>query len=71
MSDKDSRAPIQQAEDELIAARQRVDEQLQIVHRLEAAGRDDNEAQRKLETLLEALEIAQQRHKSLHRGNQG
>jgi hypothetical protein len=74
MSDKNSstraqEARAQEAEDELNAARQRVDAQLQIVHRLEAAGEDDKEAQRELETLLEALEVVQQNHKALLRNH--
>jgi len=45
-----------------------IDEQLKKVHRLEAQGQDDTAAQQKLESLLEKLEAAQQKHQTARRG---
>jgi hypothetical protein len=53
------------ADRDLADAKQRVDAQLEIIHRLEALGRDDVKAQQKLEALLETLEAAQQQRKAL------
>ena len=50
---------------DLVEAKQKVDTQLVVIHRLEALGRDDVQAQQKLEALLETLEEAQQQRKDL------
>jgi hypothetical protein len=53
------------ADRDLVDAKRKVDAQLEIIHRLEALGRDDAKAQHKLEALLETLEAAQQQRKAL------
>jgi hypothetical protein len=53
------------ADRDLAEAKQKVDAQLEVIHRLEALGRDDVKAQQKLEALLETLEEAQQQRKAL------
>jgi hypothetical protein len=53
------------ADRDLAEAKHKVDAQLDVIHRLEALGRDDVKAQQKLETLLEILEEAQQQRKTL------
>lgn len=53
------------ADRDVAAAKQKVDAQLELIHRLEASGRDDVKAQQKLEALLETLEAAQQQRKAL------
>ena len=53
------------ADKDLAEAKQKVDAQLEVIHRLEALGRDDVMAQQKLEALLETLDAAQQQRKAL------
>ena len=53
------------ADRSLSEAQQNVDAQLQIIHKLEAQGRDDTQAHNKLEALLEILEVAQQQRRAV------
>lgn len=53
------------ADRDLAQAEQRVAVQLEVIHRLEALGRDDVKGQQKLEALLEILAEAQQQRKDL------
>jgi len=65
MSDQNLHGRLQEAENELASAKEKVDEQLKVVHRLEAMGQDGGQAHHQLESLLEALETAQKRFKVL------
>jgi hypothetical protein len=65
MADSSWRQRLIKADKDVAEAKQKVDAQLQVIHRLEALGHDDAKAQQKLEALLEALETAQQKRKAL------
>ena len=65
MAGSSGRQRLVKADRDLVEAKQKIDAQLEIIHRLEALGRDDTAAQQKLEALLETLEAAQQKRKAL------
>ena len=65
MADSSWRQRLVKADRDLAEAKQKVDAQLAVIHRLEALGRDDAVAQQKLEALLEIFEAAQQQRKAL------
>ena len=65
MADSSWRQRLIKADRDLAEAKQKVDAQLEVIHRLEALGRDDVKAQLKLEALLETLEAVQQQRKAL------
>ena len=65
MADSSWRQRLIKAERDVAEAKQKVDAQLQVIYRLEALGRDDVQAQQKLEALLETLEAVQQQCKAL------